>query len=101
MLIYRVSGKARSQKIEEARRKFAGLCEASRKVAGVVSFDVAQDVTDPAVFVSIEVYEDQAAVDRQGELAELRDLMAVLDEVLADGPRGTVFHVSSARPWPL
>ena len=100
MIVFRVSGKVHPHKIEEARRKFRNLSVASRNVPGVISFDVAQDVTDPDVFVSMEVYEDQGAVDRQGSLAELRALMATLDDVLADGPYGTIFHVSAAEPWP-
>jgi quinol monooxygenase YgiN len=100
MIIFRVSGKVYPQKIEEARRKFADLSAASRNVPGVISFDVAQDVTDPEIFISMEVYEDQGAVDRQGDLAELRALMAALDDMLAAGPRGNIFHVSTAEPWP-
>lgn len=100
MIIFRVSGKVYPQKIEEARRKFADLSAASRNVPGVISFDVAQDVTDPEIFISMEVYEDQGAVDRQGDLAELRALMAALDDMLADGPRGNIFHASATEPWP-
>ena len=100
MIIYRVAGKVRAHRIDEARQTFADLAAASRAVPGVVSFDVAQDVTDPETFVSIEVYEDQPAVDRQGELPELHALMACLGDLLADGPHGTVFHVSATEPWP-
>jgi quinol monooxygenase YgiN len=100
MIIFRVSGKVYPHMTEEARRRFTDLSVASRNVPGVISFDVAQDVTDPEVFVSIEIYEDQVAVDRQGDLAELRALMAALDDMLADGPHGTIFHVSAAEPWP-
>jgi quinol monooxygenase YgiN len=38
------------------REKLAALATASRALPGVVSFDVAQDVTDPAIFISTEVY---------------------------------------------
>jgi quinol monooxygenase YgiN len=100
VIIYRVSGKAHPHKIVEAREKFAALAAASRVVAGVVSFDVAQDVTDAAAFISTEVYEDQEAVDRQGELPELHDLMACLPELLAEGPHGTIFDASVTGPWP-
>lgn len=99
MIIYRVAGKARPDKVVEARRLFAALAEASRLVPGVVSFDVAQDVTDPGVFISIEVYQDQDAVDRQGWLPELRDLMACLSELMAEEPHGTVFGASVTGPW--
>jgi len=100
MIIYRVSGKAHPHRIEEARSKFADLSSASRTVPGVISFDVAQDVTDPSVFISMEVYKDQGAVARQGELAELRALMAALGGLLADGPHGTIFHVTATEAWP-
>ncbi|MGD0068325.1 MAG: putative quinol monooxygenase [Streptosporangiaceae bacterium] len=100
MIIYRVAGKVRSHRMEEARRTFAELSTASRAVPGVVSFDIAQDVTDPEIFVSVEVYEDQLAVDRQGELPELHALMACLGDLLADGPHGTIFQVSATEPWP-
>jgi quinol monooxygenase YgiN len=100
VIIYRVTGKVRTHRIEEARRTFAALSAASRAMPGVVSFDIAQDVTDPENFVSVEVYDDQPAVDRQGELPELRALMASLGDLLADGPHGTVFHVSATEPWP-
>jgi quinol monooxygenase YgiN len=99
-VIYRVSGKAHPHKIDEAREKFAALAAASRMVPGVVSFDVAQDVADPAIFISTEVYEDQEAVDRQGELPELQVLMACLPELLADGAHGTIFDASVTGQWP-
>jgi quinol monooxygenase YgiN len=86
--------------IDEAREKFAGLSTASRVPPGVVSFDVAQDVTDPAIFISTEIYEDQEAVDRQGELPELSVLMACLPELLAGEAHGTIFDASVTGPWP-
>ena len=100
MIIYRVSGKADPHRIEEARSKFADLSSASRNVPGVISFDVAQDVTDPSVFISMEVYEGQGAVAKQGTAGRLRALMGSLDELLAEGPRGTIFHVSATEEWP-
>ncbi len=100
MIIYRVSGRVYPHKIDEARERFAELATASRMLPGVVSFDVAQDVTDPAIFISTEVYEDQDAVDRQGKLAELSVLMARLPELLAGEPHGTIFDASVTGPWP-
>jgi quinol monooxygenase YgiN len=86
--------------IDEAREKFASLVTASRMLPGVVSFDVAQDVTDPAIFISTEVYEGQEALDRQGELPELSVLMACLPGLLSGGPDGTIFDASVTGPWP-
>jgi quinol monooxygenase YgiN len=100
VIVFRVSGRARAEKVDQARAMFAALSVASRDVPGVISFHVAQDVTDPAVFVSAEVYENEDALARQADLSELQALMAVLDDLFAEGPEGTLFHVSASEPWP-
>lgn len=79
---------------------FVELSRVSRNVAGVVHFDILQDPERPTRFVSVEVYQDQQALDRQGELPELARVMAAFPRLLADGPHGTKFHVSATEPWP-
>ncbi len=99
MIVFRVSGRVKAAKLGEARKLFAALSVASRNVPGVISFDVAQDVTNPAVLISTEVYEDEDALAQQGRLPELQALMAALDDLFAERPSGTLFRVSSAEPW--
>lgn len=100
MIVFRVSGRVKEAMLGEACELFAALSAASRNVPGVISFDVAQDVTDPAVLISTEVYEDEDALARQGGLPELQVLMAALDGLFEERPTGTLFLVSSADPWP-
>jgi quinol monooxygenase YgiN len=69
----------------------------SRTLEGVISFDVAQDVDDINTLIAIEVFEDQAAVDRQESLPDVVELMALFPDLLAAEPEATAFHVSSAE----
>lgn len=100
MIVYRVAARAYPEQVHAAQQIFARLVEASRRVPGVVSFDVAQDVVDPAVFVSVEVYEDQDALERQGLLPEVDLIMSSLDRLFSDAPRGTVFFSDKTEAWP-
>ena len=63
----------------------------------MVSFDIASDVTDPNVFVATEVFEDDAARERQEALPEVAAVMALLPGSLAAPPEATVYEVSSTR----
>lgn len=101
MIVYRVAVNVRPSMLARASSMFDRLTEFSREVPGVLHFDILQDPADATRFVSIEVYEDQAAVDRQSALPEVDQVMAAFDTLLSDGPHGTVFHVSSTEPWPF
>jgi quinol monooxygenase YgiN len=100
MILYRVTVQVREARLDRARLLLRDLVRASRAVPGVISFDILQDPDNSARFVSIEVYENQAALDRQAVLPELDTLMAELDDLLTDGPEGTRFQVFAAQPWP-
>ncbi|KAA9375533.1 antibiotic biosynthesis monooxygenase [Microbispora cellulosiformans] len=100
MIVYRVAVRVRAEKLNVAREMFARLATESRKVPGVIHFDILQDPADPHSFVSSEVYEDQAAIDRQERLPELDEVMRAFPEILVGCPDGTKFFVSSAEPWP-
>ena len=100
MIVYRVAVKVHNDDLAEAQRIFVELARVSRQVPGVLHFDILQDPADATRFVSIEVFEDQAAVDRQGRLPEVGQVMAAFGRLLSEGPDGTIFHVSSTEPWP-
>ena len=100
MIVFRVAVQVRETKISQAHALFGELTQASRMVPGVVSFDILQDPSEEGRFVSIEVYEDQAALDRQEALPELKTVMAAFNDLLAGRPRGTIFHVTRTEPWP-
>jgi quinol monooxygenase YgiN len=100
MIVFRVAVQVHEAKIGQARALFGELTQASRLVAGVVSFDILQDPHEARRFVSIEVYQDQAALQRQEALPELETVMAAFDDLLTDPPHGTIFHVCRTEPWP-
>jgi quinol monooxygenase YgiN len=100
MILYRVTVQVREARLDRARLLLRDLVRASRAVPGVISFDILRDPDNPTRFVSIEVYENQAALDRQAVLPELDTVMAELDDLLTDGPEGTRFQVFAAEPWP-
>lgn len=100
MIVFRVAVQVHDAKLGEARVLFGALTQASRRVPGVVCFDILQDPEQPQRFVSIEVYQDQAALDRQGTLPELAAVMTAFDDLLTEGPDGTIFHVCGTEPWP-
>lgn len=101
MIVYRVAVTVHPPEIEAARAMFTRLVTASRAVPGVISFDITQDLANPARFISIEVYQNQAAVDRQGLLPELTQVMAALGHLAAGPPAGRKFVISRSEPWPL
>jgi quinol monooxygenase YgiN len=100
MIIYRVEVLVRPEELPRMRAMFAALVEQSRSVPGVRHFDILQDPTDERRFVSVEVFEDRAAVDLQGALTMVDEVVATFDESLLEGPRGTVFQVAATEPWP-
>lgn len=99
MIVVRFKVRCRPEKIEEALAAFRRVIAPSRQVEGVVSFDIAQDLADPAAIVAVEVFEDEAALARQESLPVVQETIGLLGELLAGEPEATVFHVSSSEPW--
>ena len=99
MIVFRVDAQVHPAKADHARTLFRALTHASRTVSGVVSFDILEDAEQPGRFVSIEVYQDQGALDRQGDLPELHAVMDALDHLLTGRPDGMMFYVDTAEPW--
>ena len=96
MIVLRFRAQCKPERFDEALAAFREVVAPSREVPGVISFDIARDVTDPNTVVAVEVFEDQAAVDRQESLPEVARVMSLLPSALAAPPEATVFHVSSA-----
>jgi quinol monooxygenase YgiN len=74
------------EKTTEVGDALRRVIAASRALDGVVSFDIASDLADPNGFVATEVFEDQAARDRQESLPEVAAVMALLPTSLAGPP---------------
>ena len=99
MIVVRFKVKCRQEKAEEARALLKAVVITSRAVEGVLSFDIARDLTDPNSFIATEVFTDRAALARQESLPEVQKVMALLPGVLATEPEATVYNVSSSEPW--
>ena len=97
MLVIRFKVRCQPEKTDRVKAAFRDAIAPSRAVAGVVSFDIARDLADPNSFIATEVFEDQAARDRQESLPEVAKVMAILPESLAAPPEATMFHVSSSE----
>jgi quinol monooxygenase YgiN len=85
---------AAPDKAAELREAFAAVVAGARATQGVVSFDIAEDLTDPNTFVATEVFEDQAARDRQESAAEVARVMELLPTALAAPPQMAIYEAS-------
>ena len=99
MIVVRFKVVCPPQKAEALAVAFRSAIAPSRKVEGVISFDIARDLVDQNAFVATEVFEDRAALARQEALPEVASVLALLDESLASEPEATIFNVASSEPW--
>jgi quinol monooxygenase YgiN len=98
MIVVRFKVQCQPEKTEQVMAAFEQVIAPSRAVAGVISFDIARDLANPDSFIATEVFEDQAARERQESLPEVGKVLAILPESVAGPPEATVFHVSSSEP---
>jgi quinol monooxygenase YgiN len=98
MIVLRFKVQCRPEKTEAVMAALAAVVAPARAVGGVISFDIARDLTDPNAFIATEVFEDQAARERQESLPQVGEVMAMLPDSLAAPPEATVFQVSSSEP---
>jgi quinol monooxygenase YgiN len=96
VIVIRFRVRCKPERTDEALDAFAAVVVPSRDVEGVVSFDVARDLVDPNAIVAVEVFEDEAARERQESLPEVGRVMQLLPEIIDAPPEATVFHVESA-----
>lgn len=99
MVVVRFKVKCKPEKIAEAKAAFERVVAPSRQVQGVIHFDIGLDVTDPHSIIATEVFEDQAALERQESLPDVQKIIGQLPDLLAAAPEATLFHVSSSEPW--
>jgi quinol monooxygenase YgiN len=96
MIVVRFKVKLRPDKVDEALEAFRAVIAPSREIEGVIEFDVARDLSDPDAVVAVEVFEDEAARERQEAQPEVARVMALLPDALAAPPEATVYEVSQA-----
>ncbi len=98
MIILRFKLQCEPEKTDEVAAAFSEVIAPARATAGVISFDIARDITDPNSFIATEVFEDEAARERQESLPQVGKVMALLPASVAAPPEATVYQVSSSQP---
>lgn len=99
MLVVRFKVKCQPSKTQQAISAFQGVVAPSRRVEGVVHFDIARDLTDPDAIIATEVFAEKAALARQEALPVVQQIIGKLPGWLAAPPEATIFHVSSSERW--
>ena len=98
MIVVRFKVHCEPDRADEVAAAMGDVVEPSRKLAGVLHFDVARDVTDPHCVLAVEVFEDRPTLDRQEELAEVARAMQLFESgAIVGPPEYTIFEVSSAE----
>jgi quinol monooxygenase YgiN len=83
-------------KFKEAMTAQAGRCLANEP--GCLQFDVCQDPKDPARFVMMEVYKDDAAIKAHQDSVHFKDFRPVVSELVAERRIEVFSVVSEAKP---
>lgn len=99
MVVVRFKVRSQPHKSEEVLAALRDVVAPSRALPGTVSFDIGRDVADPDSFIATEVFEDQAALERQEALPEVAKALGVLETSLVAEPEATIFRISSSEPW--
>jgi quinol monooxygenase YgiN len=100
MIIVRFKVQCRPDRSVAVKDAFAAAIAPARAIEGVISFDIAQDLTDPNAFIATEVFADQAARDRQESLPEVASVMALLPDSIAAPPQMREYRVSEPALGP-
>ena len=98
MVVVRFKVQCQPDKTDTVRAAMLRVVHASRSMAGVVSFDIGTDISDPNTLIATEVFEDLDARTRQESLAEVAETMALMPTALAAPPDVLVLDATSAEP---
>jgi len=98
MLVLRFKVQVQPDKIDQALDALTKVIGPARAVDGVISFDIARDLADPNAIIATEVFEDEAARERQESIPEVARVMELLPDALTAPPEATVYEISSAAP---
>ena len=96
MIVARFVVHARAERSAEVAAALAAVEAPSRTLPGVLHFDVARSLTDPDVFVAVEVFEDREALERQEAQDQVAAVLALVEDgALSDDPEWTVWEAST------
>src|SRR5437588_13115027 len=98
MIVLHFKVRCQPEKSEEVKAALADVIGPARATEGVISFDIAQDLTDPNAFITTEAFEDQAARDNQESLPQVATVMSLLPESLAAPPEIATYDATASEP---
>jgi quinol monooxygenase YgiN len=98
MILLRIKVRCLPDRMQQALAVFTAVIEPSRELEGVIRFDVGRDLADPDAIVALELFEDEAARERQESLPQVATLWRLLPEIAAEPPELTLFEIASAVP---
>jgi quinol monooxygenase YgiN len=96
MVIMRFKVRVLPERAEEVAAALQAVIEPSRALDGVVRLDIARDLSDPSSFIATEVYEDEAALERQETLPEVVAALALIRECTVER-EATLYRVSESE----
>ena len=97
MIVLRFKITCKPDKADEMAAAMAAVPGPSREIDGVLAFDIGRDMNDPNTFIATEVFEDDAARERQEAQQEVANVMGLLEDALAAPPEATIYEVSASR----
>jgi quinol monooxygenase YgiN len=98
MIVLRFKVQCQPEKTEQVMAALSAVLGPARATEGVIDFDIARDLSDQNAFIATEVFEDEAARERQESLPQVATVMAMLPDSVEAPPEATVFHVSRSEP---
>src|SRR2546429_9643876 len=97
MVILRQQMRSKPERTEDVWAALAAIVPGARATPGVITLDIARDLLDPDSFVATAVYDDAAAVERQGAAPEGDAGMAGFRGAPA-APPGPNFYRAAREP---
>jgi quinol monooxygenase YgiN len=98
MLVVRFKVQCQPDKTTGLAAAMKEVVGAARGLAGVIHFDIAQDLTDANALIATEVFEDRAAMEREEALPEVAKVIELMQAgALAGTPEWTIFEVASSE----
>src|SRR6202165_1581719 len=96
MIVLRFRVVCQPDKADQMMAALREVIAPARGVEGVLSFDLARVPPDPNAFIATEVFQDEAARERQESLPQVGAVMSLLPSSIISPPEVTVYRASEA-----
>ncbi len=97
MIVIRAKMIVQPGKRDDFLRAVTQLVDTSRKIDGAVSYDICESITEPNTFLAMEIYEDDAAMNRQAS-SGFEKAWPLMEPCLEEPITATFYDVAGTRP---